>query len=140
MRTQRGQALVEFALVAPVFFLLLAGVLDASFAFFSQLTVINAAAEAAHAASIYPDPTTMYQVAESRAKAATTILAADRVSVVDPPICVPIVSTSCDFLTATGSQRGDLVRITVNYEYRPFFPLLLGTTINLTSTAQAILQ
>jgi Flp pilus assembly protein TadG len=138
MREQRGQALVEFALVAPIFFLLLASVLDASFAFFSQMTVINAAAEAAHAASIYPDPPTMYPVAESRAKAVATVLAADRLSV-DAPGCVPIVS-SCDFSSDTSSQRGDLVTVTVNYEYQPLFPLLLGTSITLSSTAQAILQ
>jgi hypothetical protein len=32
------------------------------------------------------------------------------------------------------------VRVSVTYPYRPFFPLLFGTTINLTSQTQMTLE
>ena len=43
----RGQSLVEFAVVLPVFLLILAGVIDFGLGLYSQMTVINAAREGA---------------------------------------------------------------------------------------------
>jgi Flp pilus assembly protein TadG len=45
-RSQSGQSLVEFALVAPVFFLLVFGVLDFGRLFFTQMTLQHALREA----------------------------------------------------------------------------------------------
>ena len=53
-RRTRGQALVEFALVLPVFLLLLCGVLDFGFMLFNQMTLGSAAREGARAAVIIP--------------------------------------------------------------------------------------
>jgi Flp pilus assembly protein TadG len=136
----RGQALVEFALVIPIFFLMLAAVFDISLALYAQMTVANAAQEAARVAAVDPDPTTIFAVAQARAKAVATGLVAANLTV-GSPACVAIVSTSaCDFSTIGGSQRGDAVRITLSYGYRPIFPFLLGATINLTATSQMTLQ
>ena len=49
-RRTRGQALVEFALVFPIFFLILAGILDFGFLMYSRITLINATREGARAA------------------------------------------------------------------------------------------
>lgn len=137
---ERGQALVETALVLPIFFLFLFGICDFGFGFFSQMTVMNAAQEAAHAASIHPDPPTMASIAEARARASAMVLSVADLTV-DAPVCVPVVSTTCNLAAVGGSQRGDVVQVTVSYLYRPFFPLLLGrSTITLTSTAQATIQ
>ena len=43
----RAQALVEFAVVLPVFLLILAGILDFGFILYSRMTVINAARDGA---------------------------------------------------------------------------------------------
>ena len=51
--------MVEFALVIPVFLLVLCGILDFGFMLFSRMTVINAAREAARAAAIVTDRTTI---------------------------------------------------------------------------------
>ena len=47
---KRGQAMVEFALVIPIFMLVLSGILDFGFMLYSRMTVINSAREGARAA------------------------------------------------------------------------------------------
>ncbi|MGZ5408336.1 MAG: TadE/TadG family type IV pilus assembly protein, partial [Aeromicrobium sp.] len=46
-RRREGQSLVEFAVVLPVFLLILAGIIDFGLGLYSQMTVINAAREGA---------------------------------------------------------------------------------------------
>ncbi|MFI5259188.1 MAG: TadE/TadG family type IV pilus assembly protein [Candidatus Limnocylindrales bacterium] len=135
---ERGQSLVEFALVFPVFILLLAGIFDFGFGLYSQMTVINAAREAARSATIDPDRTTILEIAQARVQAVAPFLNVGNLTVT--ATCVPIVSTTCDFSSATSSKRGDAVSITVAYPYQLIFPLAFGKTFNLTSTAQMILQ
>lgn len=55
-RRQAGQALPEFALVAPLFFLVLFGVIQLGFLFAGQNGMTNAAREAARYASTLPTP------------------------------------------------------------------------------------
>ncbi len=54
-RPSRGQSLVELALVTPVLFLLMLGILDFARVFFSYVTVSNAARTGARYVSVYPD-------------------------------------------------------------------------------------
>jgi Flp pilus assembly protein TadG len=136
----RGQALTEFALVIPVFLLVLSAILDFGFMLYSRMTVINAAREGARAAVIYPDPTQIPTVAAQRAQSAAQqaglTISTSNVSAG----CVATKSASCDFATKTGSQPGDSVRVRVTYQYKSFFPLLFGTTFDLTSTVQMVLE
>ena len=53
----RGQALVEFAIILPVFFLLVAGMFDFGLGIYSDLTLINAAREGARIGVIDPGNT-----------------------------------------------------------------------------------
>ena len=55
-RRDRGQALPEFALVAPVFFLVLFGIIQMGFLLAGQNGMSNAAREAARYASTLPTP------------------------------------------------------------------------------------
>lgn len=50
-----GQALVEFALVAPLLLLLLIGILDAAIGVNAYVTVSNASAEAVRYATVHPE-------------------------------------------------------------------------------------
>ena len=53
MKSERGQSLVEFALVVPVLLLLLFGIIDFGASFLTaSLTIDHAGREAARAASI----------------------------------------------------------------------------------------
>lgn len=55
-RRDRGQALPEFALITPIFFLVLFGIIQLGFLFAGQNGMSNAAREAARYASTLPTP------------------------------------------------------------------------------------
>jgi len=55
-RRERGQALPEFALIAPIFFLILFGIIQLGVVFAGQNGMSNAAREAARYASTLPTP------------------------------------------------------------------------------------
>lgn len=66
LKSEKGQSMVEFALVIPVFILLLFGILDCGRIFNAYLTIDNAAREAARAASIGKDDSTVQSIAVNR--------------------------------------------------------------------------
>ena len=55
-RTERGASAVEFAIVLPVLFLVIAGIVDFGRFFFTQIQVTNASREGARAAVVLPSP------------------------------------------------------------------------------------
>lgn len=57
MKSEKGQSLVEFALILPVLMLLICGITDFGRIFHSYLTIDHAGREAARAASIGKDNT-----------------------------------------------------------------------------------
>jgi Flp pilus assembly protein TadG len=52
---QRGTSIVEFAFVAPLFFLLLFGIIEFSVILFDKATITNASREAARAGIVFRD-------------------------------------------------------------------------------------
>ena len=121
----RGQALVEFAIVLPIFLLVLFGLIEFGYMLYSQMTVSNAAREAARAAVVDPDACTIPQLADATARGAATGLTSAFISV-----NVPVPNgASC----ATAPQ-GTPVSVTVNYTYHTFFPLFFGATFHLSQT------
>ncbi|MEA3339476.1 MAG: TadE/TadG family type IV pilus assembly protein [Chloroflexota bacterium] len=56
-KKERGQSMLEFALVLPVLLVVLAGVLDLGRLYFSYVAVTDAAGEGASYAAIHPDNT-----------------------------------------------------------------------------------
>ncbi len=132
----RGQALVEFALILPVFLLILSGVLDFGFMLYSRMTVINASREGARLAVTAADPTTIPSIVKGQVLAVSGGLVKSDVAIATS--CVAIVSPSCSWNTKTSSQAGDAVNVTVSYQYHTFFPLLFGQTIDLASTVQMV--
>ena len=55
-RTERGASAVEFAIVLPVLFLVIAGIVAFGRYFFTQIQVTNASREGARAAVVLPNP------------------------------------------------------------------------------------
>lgn len=136
-----GQSLVEFALVLPVFLLLLAGIIDFGFMFYSRITVINAAREGARSAvTAIDNPTSIPSLVTSNVSATASGLVAADLS--DTATCVALSQASCDF--AAGGQPdplpGDAVRVTVSYTYHSFFAALFGTSFDLKSTVQMVIE
>lgn len=77
---ERGAAAVEFALVIPVLLLLVLGMLEFSRAYNVQISLTNAAREAARVMAIHDDPT-MAKNASIAAAAPSVALTAGQVSV-----------------------------------------------------------
>ncbi len=128
----RGQSLVEFALVLPVFLLILSGLLDFGFLLYSRMTVINAAREGARVATTMTDnPGAIPGAVSSRVSEAASGL----------PVTT---STSCVLGASNTSpctfEAGNSITVTVTYDHHAFFPLLFGATIPLSSRVQMVLE
>ena len=127
----RGQALVEFAIILPVFFLVVAGMFDFGLGIYSDLTLVNAAREGARLGVIDPGNTS---AVESRVRAMSTNLDSSKLN----------VSVTCErpsgtiYVPCTNPmwQPGDATKVTVDYKYSVFFPLLFGTEISLSSESK----
>lgn len=124
MKIQRAQAMVEFAAIATLFFLLAFVVLDGGRAIYSYATVAEAAREGAHIAE-----TTDSTDAQIRsAITGHTGLLGDL--------------GSAATITPTPSRTaGQTVTITVTYVYRPVTPLLSAFgPITFTSTTVVVAE
>lgn len=137
----RGQSLVEFALVIPVFFLLLAGVMDFGFMLYSRMTIINAAREGARVAAQTADRTTIPSIVPAKVQSVSTGLVTSSPDMTIAVSCVAIKTPgSCNFSSGTSATAGDAIRVTVSYRYHTFFPLLFGAIIDLGSSVQMVLE
>jgi Flp pilus assembly protein TadG len=102
-RRERGQSLVEVALVLPVLLIILAGVLDLGRMYFSYVAITDAAGEGATYAAMHPDDSAgIYQ----RAQEATGGLVQ-----IDPANVNVAVS-------------GNQVVVTIEYDFRLATPVL----------------
>lgn len=129
----RGQALVEFAVVFPVFILVLFGLIEFSFMLYSQMTVSNAAREAARVSVVDPDACSIQDLAKATANAAASGLNTTFVTTT-----ASVVSSGTPSSCSTAKQ-GDPVTVTVAYTYHTFFPLFFGATFQLNQTVKMAL-
>ena len=128
----RGQALVEFAIVLPVFFLLVAGMFDFGLGIYSDLTLVNAAREGARLGTIDPGNTSAI---EARVRAMADNLDRRPSSMSRSTASAPPAAPSRPAPTPSGSpamRPGSRS----SYDYTTFFPLLFGTEIPLASEAR----
>jgi Flp pilus assembly protein TadG len=115
---QRGQDMLEFAIVLPLLLLILFGVLDLGRVFHAAITITNIAREGARHASIYPGATQGEVAAVAHDEALN--------SGVD--LSSSVITRSCTDADANGTcDSGFPVRVTITYN----FDLLFGEIINL---------
>src|ERR1700674_545823 len=147
----RGQALVEFAMVLPVFMVLLVGMLDAGFGLYNKMTIISAAREGARAAvSIDTTNSASLQSIPSVVQAAAINAAAQGgITTANSNIAVTVAcvagtghSSPCNFGSGPGTaaQQGDAVKVTVTYTYPTLFKFLFGAGIDMDSITQMVLD
>lgn len=139
-RGSRGQAMVEFALVIPMFLLLLAGVCDFGFALFSRMTVINAAREGARAAVIVSVHTNIPPAASNAATSAAKGAGLSPISVTVTCLQTTVSVSSPLTIDCGVAQTGDSVSVKVDYSYKTFFPLFFGASVPLGSTVQMVID
>lgn len=132
---EKGQALVEFALLVPIFLLLLFAVVDFGMGFYSWITVTNAAREGARLGAVL----------------ATEQEIEDRVYLTsDLPNEAAKMTVTVTNAADTGGDPGESVVVEVNYDYDLITPLAgfvqmlsgnaLGPTLTLSSTAEMRLE
>jgi Flp pilus assembly protein TadG len=130
-RRRGGQSLVEFAVVLPVFLLILAGILDFGLGLYSQMTVINAAREGARLGVVEPG-----NVADINARVDAMAAGLDKTRLTITITCQRPNGSGFVACTAPQWQSGDAVVVKVAYGYRMLWPLAFGNTLNLSSTVQ----
>jgi Flp pilus assembly protein TadG len=129
---EKGQALVEFALIVPIFLILLFAIVDFGMGFYSWITVTNAAREGARLGAVL----------------ATQQEIEDRVY---ESVNLPDEATKMN-VTVTNAQGepGESVAVQVDYDYDLITPLAglvqfvsgdtLGSTLTFSSTAEMRLE
>ena len=130
-RGQRGQGLTEFALIFPVFILLLVLVFDFGRAIYAHHTISNAARQAARVAIVdqAEDPIRAMAMAE------TVGLNPADIGVPDPSYGCPIPTQPSPPATL---KIGCEASVTVTYGYRPLTPIvgsIIGP-INMSATTR----
>ncbi|MGO9178054.1 MAG: TadE/TadG family type IV pilus assembly protein [Candidatus Limnocylindrales bacterium] len=128
----RGQALVEFALVLPVFLLLLGGMIDFGFGFYSYMTVINGARAGARAATLNATDTSSAIEAAVNAE----VVALNSSLVTTSIQCEASGSTTWAACGTSNDASGNTIEVTVSYTYHNIWPLPFAPTIPMSSTVQ----
>ncbi len=119
---QLGQSLAEFAIVVPIFLIVVFGVVDFSLGLRAWLTITNASREGARVLVLGQ---TCTQVTNQTKTVAASL---------NPPVTVTITPSTC-----TGAT-GDAMSVTVTYKYTSVTPLghfaqLLTGPITMSSTS-----
>jgi Flp pilus assembly protein TadG len=108
IRSQQGQAAVEFALVAPVLCALLLGIVQAGIAFHNYLSVTDAARAAARKAILVRLATVTQSDLDTVADNAAADLDPNKLN----------VALTADPTDPTFSRAGSTVTVTVTYPYQ----------------------
>ena len=121
----RGQALVEFALVVPLFLLVVLGLFDMGRAVFYYSTISNAAREAVRLGIVDQNTSKIQQEAVDVASAVMTVQVAD----VAVAYLNPDLSTGGACAT-TPYQLGCIVRVRITHQFTPATPFVPSLTIS----------
>jgi Flp pilus assembly protein TadG len=138
-RRSSGQSLVEFALVFPIFILVLAAIIDFGLGMYSYMTVINAVREGGRlAVTNCTGSASCLGAVQSRTYASSVGLlsgSSGTVTVACGTTPATIGDEAC-----SASKAGDSVQVTANYTYRMIWPLTFGTQIPMTSTVTFMME
>jgi Flp pilus assembly protein TadG len=125
----RGQSLVEFALIVPVFAVMLFGVVDFGLAFDASIAISNAAREGARLGATQPNAAAI----TARVRSVAGGLNNSRLTVT--VTCKTPTGGACPG-GISGATRGGSVVVRVNYGYPMLTPIAFGTLIPLQSIAE----
>jgi Flp pilus assembly protein TadG len=135
-----GQNMVEFALVAPLFFFTIFGVLEGGWLLYNQNEITNAARDGARYAAVHG--TESQGLSDAGDIAAYTVDTDDvkaaivkRLSISNPDsIQVTVTEPDGDMVP------GHHVKVSVSYRYIPLIGYVLGNrTINLSSSSTSVI-
>ncbi len=118
---QKGQSMIELAITITALIWLISGVVDLGMAFFSYVTLFDAAQEGAIYGSVHPDDTAGIS---TRIRETST----NPVDLGDTDLVSITVQTS------DPACLGGWIQVTVNYDHVMFMPFFSGTVIPLHAT------
>lgn len=121
---------MEFALIAPVFFLLVVGLIEGGRLVYAYNAVNHAAQEAGRLAIL--QDTSNIAAVQSRA-----VDAADPLNVSSSDVAVEVNDGNTPF---ADRAIGDRLAVSVTYEFVPFTSLVFGSTAGMTLTGQTELM
>ncbi len=127
----RGQNMVEFALVMPIFFLLVFGTIELGFLVYTNHTLSNATREGARFAMVHGERSgematvaSVEEVVRDRSSALNSQITVERVEF-DPPAAEP----------------GSRVTVETSYDYQPIIAMITGVDpIRLENESTVIVQ
>ncbi len=143
---EKGQALAEFALLVPIFLMLMFAVVDFGMGFYSWITVTNSAREGARLGAVHPPLTVTSSPCFGKASLEQCIYerVLDSADLADEATKMTVTITNAQ------GQPGESVVVKVDYEYDLITPLAglvqfvsgdtIGPTLNLSSTADMRLE
>jgi len=108
-KAEKGQSLLEFALIVPILLIILAGVLDLGRLYYAYVSVTDAAAEGASYAAIHPQANERAEVLQRAQEASGALVQ------IDPTM----VQVDCPAVAA-----GAPITVTVSYSFTVATPLL----------------
>lgn len=128
-KSSKGQSLVEFALILPILVLVIVGVFDLGRAFFALITINNAAREGARYATLHRgDFDGMKNAAVAEAiNSGITITVAD-------------ITVACPLDAVGKCTQGDVVRVTVAYDFQSLLNMFIPSTINMSRYVEMSVQ
>jgi len=106
---EKGQSLLEFALIVPILLIILAGVLDLGRLYYTYVSITDAAAEGASYAAIHPQANERAEVLQRAQEASGALVQ------IDPTM----VQVDCPAVAA-----GAPITVTVSYSFTVATPLL----------------
>lgn len=86
LKSEKGQAMVEFALVLPLLLILLCGIIDFGWLYYNQITLNNAAREGARYAVIYYDPVSDWKSAAENRMLSSMVGVSSAAAIVSDPV------------------------------------------------------
>jgi Flp pilus assembly protein TadG len=136
LHQQRGSTAVEFAMIFPLFFVVLYGIVTFSMIFVAQQSLTLAAEEGARAALTYQKGLTPDAALAARVNAVCPMVTS---------MLAPMVATAgCAVTTATCNAGMQCVKVILTYGYadKPLVPSLpiLGNVLPKTLTSSATIQ
>ncbi len=135
---QRGQSIVEMALMTPVLLLIVAGIVESGRAFLAYLQLANAAREGARAGSFLPtDSPVINLVARQELP---DWISTDIVSV--DVTCAAEGDEFDECVTTYNAKSGDQIKVEIRYNYEPLMPIgnFAASFTNLTMITSAIMR
>lgn len=136
--SHRGAALAEFALVAPLFFLLMFGIIQFSLTSFTIAAVNSVVREAARYGSVHPKNNDMTQPdsiqAYAKRRASGGVVPSRLTIAVNYPPTKTIDDEGMEVTRPNTKARGDKISITATYPMFSILPGMSAFQISKTST------